>query len=385
MEYIKLQELCSIITDGTHQTPQYSDKGYIFLSSKNVTSGRIDWNNVKYISEELHNQLSKRIKPQKNDILLAKNGTTGVAALVETDEVFDIYVSLALLRPNDKVNPSYLLKVINSPYTKYQFNNRLKGVGVKNLHLKEIKEIIVPVPTLDEQEKICKILDKAQELIDKRKEQIEQLDELVKSRFSEMFGDLRDKKHIALNECTNFIDYRGKTPTLSDDGIRMINAKSVGNGVFKFIDEYVSEETYNSWMKRGFPVPGDVLFVTEGHTFGNVCRIPNSLKKFAMGQRVITIQGYKEILNNVFLAQYMQTMDFKMKINKYKTGSSAQGIRSKELQKILIPIPSIKLQNEFADFVNQVDKLKLEMENSLKELEDNFNSLMQKAFKGELF
>ncbi len=138
-------------------------------------------------------------------------------------------------------------------------------------------------------------------------------------------------------------------------------------------------------MKRGFPVPGDVLFVTEGHTFGNICRIPSDLQKFAMGQRIITIQGNKEILNNAFLAQYMQTISFQIDIDKYKTGSSAQGIRSKELKKILIPIPQIELQNQFTDFVNQVDKLKFEMEKSLKELEDNFNSLMQRAFKGELF
>ena len=385
MEFIKLEELCYIITDGTHQTPTYSNEGYIFLSSKNVTSGKIDWNNVKYISEELHNQLSKRLKPQRNDILLAKNGTTGVAALVDRDEVFDIYVSLALLRPKEIIHPQYLLHIVNSPMTKRQFNKSLKGIGVPNLHLKEIRNIEIPVPaTIEAQKKIVEVLDKAQELIDKRKEQIEALDELVKSRFIQMFGSLKDEKYMPLNECTNFIDYRGKTPTLSEDGIRMINAKSVGNGVFKYIEEYISEETYNSWMKRGFPVAGDVLFVTEGHTFGNVCRIPNDLKKFAMGQRVITMQGNTGMLNNAFLAQYMQTMAFKVEIDKYKTGSSAQGIRSKELQKVLIPIPLIELQNQFADFVNQVDKLKFEMETSLKELEYNFNSLMQKAFKGEL-
>ncbi len=200
-----------------------------------------------------------------------------------------------------------------------------------------------------------------------------------------MFGNLKDEEKLSLEKCTTFIDYRGKTPTLSESGIRIINAKSVGNGFFKYIDEYISEETYDSWMKRGFPVAGDVLFVTEGHTFGNVCRIPNGLNKFAMGQRVITMQGKENLLNNVFLAQYMQSMSFKIDIDKYKTGSSAQGIRSKELQKILIPIPNIELQNQFADFVKKIDKLKFEMEESLKELENNFNSLMQSAFKGELF
>ena len=97
-----LKDLCTIdITDGTHKTPTYADEGYIFLSSKNVTSGVIDWENVMYIPESLHNELYKRIAPQKNDILLAKNGSTGVAAIVDRDEVFDIYVSLALIRPDE--------------------------------------------------------------------------------------------------------------------------------------------------------------------------------------------------------------------------------------------------------------------------------------------
>ena len=92
-----LQDVCEPIKDGTHQTPTYIDdsiNGFKFLSSKDVTTGKIDWNHLKYIPEELHNKLYKRICPRKGDILLAKNGTTGVAAIVDKDEVFDIYVQL---------------------------------------------------------------------------------------------------------------------------------------------------------------------------------------------------------------------------------------------------------------------------------------------------
>ena len=107
MKRYMLQELCSIITDGTHQTPTYTDKksGVIFLSSKDVTQEKIDWQHVKYIPQDLHEKLYARLAPQRNDILLAKNGTTGIAALVDTDAVFDIYVSLALLRPKKIIYP----------------------------------------------------------------------------------------------------------------------------------------------------------------------------------------------------------------------------------------------------------------------------------------
>lgn len=141
-----LDELCELITDGTHQTPTYADSGVTFLSAKNVTSGKIDWSNVKYIPEWLHMELHRRLAPQMDDILLAKNGTTGVAAIVDRDCVFDIYVSLALLRPKNGVLPTYLHAAINSPYCKRKLSSSLKGIGVPNLHLKEIRATKVPFP-----------------------------------------------------------------------------------------------------------------------------------------------------------------------------------------------------------------------------------------------
>lgn len=123
----KLTDVCDVITDGTHHTPKYEETGVIFLSSKNVTKGIIDWNNIKYVSEDLHRELQKRVSPKLNDILLAKNGTTGVAAIVDKEVDFDIYVSLALLRPSkNKILPKYLLHFVNSPVAKTQFNSRLK-------------------------------------------------------------------------------------------------------------------------------------------------------------------------------------------------------------------------------------------------------------------
>ena len=162
-EWTRLQTICDPITDGTHKTPTYSENGYIFLSSKNVTSGKIDWDNVMYIPESLHNELYSRLSPRKKDILLAKNGTTGVAAIVDKDYTFDIYVTLALIRIVDYIiNPNYLLSVISSSIIQEYFNSSLKGIGVPNLHLEHIRRTLVPVAPLQEQNRI---LDKIEILI----------------------------------------------------------------------------------------------------------------------------------------------------------------------------------------------------------------------------
>lgn len=157
----KLCEVCDKITDGTHQTPKYFDSGFVFLSSKNVKEGVIDWNNIKYIDENQHIEMQKRLAPRLDDVLLRKNGAGyGKAALVDKDIIFDVYVSLAILRPLECVLPRYLLHFVNSPIAMKQFNDRIKGAGVPNLHLQEIREVVISFPKdIVDQQQIVERLD----------------------------------------------------------------------------------------------------------------------------------------------------------------------------------------------------------------------------------
>lgn len=177
-----LNDVCEFIKDGTHQTPTYTDNkenGVKFLSAKDVVGGTINWDNIKYIPIDLHKELHKRIAPQRNDLLLCKNGTTGICAIVETDEIFDIYVSLALLRPQKPYCPKYLLYAINNPLTKEQFNRSLKGVGVPNLHLGEIKKARIIYPPLSLQQEFAEKI----EAIERQKELVQQSIEETQTMF----------------------------------------------------------------------------------------------------------------------------------------------------------------------------------------------------------
>jgi type I restriction enzyme, S subunit len=188
-----LKEICEKITDGTHQTPTYFDEGVIFLSSRNVTSGKIDWSKIKYIDEKQHLEMHRRVAPRKGDILLAKNGTTGVAAMVDRDTIFDIYVSLALLRALPVIRADFLLYFINSPVAKSQFNKRLKGVGVPNLHLEEIREVRISFPAEQaEQHRILMHLNalsaETQRLESPYQQKLSALDALKKSLLHQAFS-----------------------------------------------------------------------------------------------------------------------------------------------------------------------------------------------------
>lgn len=379
---IPLKELCiTEITDGTHKTPQYSESGYIFLSSKNVTHEKIDWDHVMYIPKELHEELYRRIAPRRNDILLAKNGTTGVAAIVDRDEIFDIYVSLALIRPNAEiVLPRYLLYAINSEASRRYFNSNLKGIGVPNLHLTHIRETPIAVPDLCAQQKIVNRLDKVSDLIAKRRQQLDKLDLLVKSKFVEMFTSYRNQNTFPLKALCNFIDYRGKTPEKSENGIPLITAKNVKNNVFS-IDpqEFIPEENYELVMTRGIPRKNDVLFTTEA-PLGNVCRIPDIYDKFCVGQRIITMQPNPETITSEYLEYALLSKEFQDQMWKRSSGSTVKGIRSKLLELLTIPVPPMIEQREFSLFVHSVEKTKTTISQSLEKLETLKKALMQEYF-----
>lgn len=193
LDIVSIKDLCTLIKDGTHQTPIYTEdtqNGFKFLSSKDVMTQKICWDNIKYIPSELHEKLYVVIQPQRNDILMSKNGVNyGVAAINDTDEVFDIYVSLALLRPiTDKVNPVYLRCAINNPDTKRQFDGSIKGIGVPNLHLGEIKNTKVLLPSMEKQTEFVSFV----EQVDKSKlsiqKSLKKLELLKSSLMQQYFG-----------------------------------------------------------------------------------------------------------------------------------------------------------------------------------------------------
>lgn len=192
-EVLTIESLCSLIKDGTHQTPTYTEDtidGFKFLSSKDVMSTKIDWSDIKYIPLDLHEKLYAVVKPIKNDILMSKNGVNyGVAAVNDTDEVFDIYVSLALLRPKtDIINPVYFRSAINSPDTKRQFDSSIKGIGVPNLHLGEIKKTKILVPPVDKQNEYVSFVEQVDKSKFEIQQSLEKLEILKKSLMQQYFG-----------------------------------------------------------------------------------------------------------------------------------------------------------------------------------------------------
>lgn len=383
MEIQKLKDIClTEITDGTHQTPTYSEYGYIFLSSKNVTTQKIDWDNVMFIPEKLHEELYKRVAPQIDDILLAKNGTTGVAAIVDRDIVFDIYVSLALIRPNTEiVMPRYLLYAINNPVVKGYFDSSLKGIGVPNLHLKNIRETPIKIYDLETQKAIVEKIDKVCELISLRKQQLEKLDELVKARFVEMFGD----------PVKNTMDWEIKP--LSELGelnrgvskARPRNSPELLGGPYPLIQtgEVANAKTYitsfnSTYSEKGLAQskmwPKGTLCITIAANIAQTSILtfdacfPDSVVGFIS----------RNMTNELFIHYWFS---FFQKILDEQAPQVAQkNINLKILSELNVIVPPLSLQNRFAAFVERVDQQKQTVQQSLEKLELMKKALMQEYF-----
>ena len=162
-EWVRLNELLTIISDGTHKTPNYVPSGIPFLSVQNISSGKLKKKKIKYITEEEHRQLIKRVEPHKGDILLCRIGTLGKAIKIYWDFEFSIFVSLGLLRPVMEAIADYIVFCINSPLgTRWILENRVGGgTHTYKINLSDIPNFIIPLPPLKEQ---ARIFDKIKEI-----------------------------------------------------------------------------------------------------------------------------------------------------------------------------------------------------------------------------
>lgn len=166
----KLKHITHQITDGAHHTPNYLDKKYEdsvpFLRVTDLHKKDINLANTKYISKEEHFELIKRCKPEKNDLLLSKNGTIGVTKIVDWDYEFSVFVSVAVIKPDSKhINTEYLNYYFKSEIMAYQMQQGSKQITVTNLHLDKIREFFIVTPPIKEQIILVENMKKAEKLM----------------------------------------------------------------------------------------------------------------------------------------------------------------------------------------------------------------------------
>ena len=159
-EWCRLGNILTKLTDGTHSTPKYTNTGISFISVKDISSGKLNFNDCKYISIDEHQKLYSRCNPELNDILLTKVGTTGIPVIVDTEKQFSLFVSVALLKFNNElIFNKYVVQLINSPLVQKQVIKNTRGVGNKNWVMRDIANTLIAIPPSNEQHRIVAKLD----------------------------------------------------------------------------------------------------------------------------------------------------------------------------------------------------------------------------------
>ncbi len=384
MEYIKLNELCEI---NIGKTPSRNKSIYWGSGNKWLSISDLKEKYISKSKEEITDiaveESNLKLVP-KDTVIMSFKLSIGKVAILKEDMFTNEAIANFKIKDKSLMIPEYLyyaLKTLN-------FDNTDRAVMGATLNKSKLNDIKIPYCNIETQKKIVEVLDKAQELIDKRKEQIEALDELVKSRFIEMFGDPvnNPKEWNKVNIGSKFEIKTGSTPSRKENTywengtIPWVKTTELKEVIINETEEYITQDGYdNSSVNL---LPKETLLIAmygQGKTRGMTGKL---------GIEATTNQACAAILPNS--EENMDFLWYQLKLSYEDLRSLGRGGSQPNLNTNLIKsyeliFPPMKLQNQFVNFVNQVDKLKSQMETSLKELEDNFNSLMQKAFKGELF
>ena len=411
-EWCRLNDVCRLITDGTHSTPKYTEKGVPFISVKDLTRGFIDFSDTKFISLEEHKILKKRCNPELEDILLTKIGTTGIAKVIDTTKEFSIFVSVALLKLfNNSIYSKYIELLINSPFVKMQSEKNTQGVGNKNLVIRCIKSFIIPIPPIEEQKRIVAKVDSLFKLIDeldsnkqsllqnisdsrnkvlqlaiegklvpqnkndepasvllkKMKEEKEQLikDKII--RKEKAFPDITDdeKTFNIPNgwEWCRLCDigiYKkgpfGSTITKSmfvpksENTIKVYEQKNAIQKDWKLGDYYVTKEYFEEKLK-GFEVfEGDIIVSCAG-TIGETYIMPSEIERGVINQALMRIK----LFNGVDIDYFLMYFDFILKETSKESskGSAIKNIPPFDIfKKMLLPLPPLEEQKRILAKVN---------------------------------
>ncbi|MBP9782113.1 MAG: restriction endonuclease subunit S [Candidatus Pacebacteria bacterium] len=396
MEYFFINDLISEKISGEWGSDPTSGKCVKVIRTTNFTNeGKIKFSNI--VERDILESKVEKKRLKKGDIIIEKSGgspTQPVGRVVFFDvEDNDIYLCnnfTSILRPSKKILPKFLFYSLfflhlNNKTLKYQN----KTTGIINLQLdRYIKTEKIPLLSLKDQQVIINILDKSDIILQKRRESISLLDDYLKSVFFEMFGDPVKNTKKWKKEPLNYFGkiITGNTPPRSDvnnyssNYIEWIKTDNIVEGEIYITNaaEYLSESGLN---KSRFVEPGAVLIACIAGSVESIGRVAITNRRVAFNQQINAIQSNKNV-NPLFL--YWLIKNSKKYILSHASKGMKKILTKGVFEKIVMILPPVYLQNEFALEAEKVELLKGKMVSQSKELENQFQALMQNAFKGEL-
>ena len=381
-EQRKLEEITDV-RDGTHDSPKYIVSGNPLLTSKNVKEGYINYDDVQFISDNDFEKINQRSKVDTNDILMGMIGTIGNLALIREEPDFAIK-NVALIKDLKQANQYYIYSYLQSPVVFNQFSNSLAGGTQKFISLKNIRELNIAIPSIQEQEKIGLFFESLDYLITLHQRKLEALKKLKRTLLQKMFpkkGHL--KPELRFFGFTNDWEQRKlgdigtvqmnkrifKTQTSTSGEIPFYKIGTFG----KIPDAYISRELFEEYKKKyPYPKKGDLLLSASG-SIGNVVEY-NGEEAYFQDSNIVWLEHGKTI-SNFFLKAFYSVVNWEG-----IEGTTIKRLYNKTILDTPITLPSFEEQEKIGNFFTVLDKVitlhqrKLEIYKKLKK------GLLQKMF-----
>ena len=386
---VKLSEIVELITKGTTPTTlgyEFQDEGVNFLKIEcfDENGGFIE-SKVAHISEECHKKM-KRSQLKNGDILFSIAGAIGRVAIV-TEEMLpaNINQALAIIRISDEqVYLPYIKLILTSPIVIEQFERKKQGVAQLNLSLKDINEISIPLPSKDKQIELAELFDKVVGVISKRNKELSALDDLIKARFVEMFGDPVSNPYgydkVALSDLADikigpFGSLLHKEDYI-DGGHPLLNPSHIVDGKVSPDDKLtISDEKYEELSAYQLKA-GDVVMGRRGE-MGRCAVVPEDGFLCGTGSMLIRTKG--EVTAD-YIQKIISFPSFKKTIEDMAVGQTMPNLNVPIVSGFQIIKPPMGVQDRYYAFAEQVNKSKVAVQKALDETQMLFDSLMQKYF-----
>ena len=380
----KLGEICNFINGKAFKPSEWEKEGLPIVRIQNLNDENAEFHfysqaiDDKYIIND-------------NQLLFSWSGTPGTSFGAFFWNRGKAVLNQHIFKVIPKIN-------INLDFLKYLLNGNLDiiiskshgGVGLQHITKGELEKIIVEIPDYEKQKYVVRTLNLVTEIIKYRKEQIEELEKLIKSKFVEMFGNpINNSKKIKIEDMTNICEIidgdRGKNYPKAEEFYEkeyclFLNAKNVTNNGFSFENcMFITEEKDKS-LRKGKLQRGDVVLTTRG-TLGNIAFYTEDIpfKNIRINSGMVILRMNKEKINEIFFIEQFRLQLDKIK-NKVANGSAQPQLPISKIKSIKVIIPKIEEQNKYANFVQQINKQKFIIEKSLKKLRKMQESLMNKYF-----
>lgn len=363
----KLGDICFQITDGSHNPPAgIENSKHLMLSSKNINDDEITTTAPRFLTDEQFDIENKRTNVLSGDLLMTIVGTVGrVAVVPEMLAGICLQRSVAVIKPNPTI--------INNRYLMYQLQSMRKflesearGVAQKGIYLKQVGDLSVITPPLDEQYRVVDTLDHISGLIHIYQQQLTKLDELIKARFVEMFGDPKlNPYRFPCNSLSTYITFltsgsRGWSQYFTDSGEYFITIKNVKNCKITLQDVQYVAPPDNAEAKRTKVQKNDLL-ISITADLGRTGVVTEEIANHGayINQHLTCIRLKDEQVNPLYVAYYMESDAGKEQFTAKNQSAVKAGLNFNAINSLKLMAPPLSLQNQFADFVAEVDKSKL--------------------------